>query len=224
LLSVGGSNLLTLSLVESSVAMSDSPSSLDLGILKARSDRSTLAQLLEQYRPFLRIAAERALDGAMKARCDASDIVQQTMVEAIKDFDGFAGHTEPEFSAWIKRIHRHNVIEVLRRHVGADKRSLRHEQRLFVAEGTVSFCWNEPAAQQSSPSQRMIRGEKALRLASLLELLPDAQREAVALRHLEGLSLEEIAGRLERSVPATAGLIKRGLQALREKMSQESWQ
>lgn len=203
--------------------MSDDHSSVGLSIRKARADRSALAQLLEQYRPFLRMMAARTLDGAMRARCDASDIVQETMVDALRDFGGFAGHTEPEFSAWIKRIHRHNLLEVLRRNVGAEKRSLQREQRLFAAEGSVSLCWNEPPAEQSTASQRMIRGENALRLAALLESLPEAQREAVAMRHLEGLSIEEIAGRLDRSVAATAGLIKRGLKALRAAMSEDSW-
>jgi RNA polymerase sigma-70 factor, ECF subfamily len=210
--------------IDGLATMSDSPTSLDLGIRKAREDRSALARLLEQYRPFLRMVAAQALDGAMKARCDASDIVQETMIEAMRDFGGFAGHTEPEFSAWIKNIHRHNVMEVLRRHLGAERRSVRRERRLFNAEGSVSFYWNEPAARQTSASQRIIRGEKALRLAAILESLPDAQRKAVALRHLEGMSLEEIADCLDRSVAATAGLIKRGLQKLRENMLEESWQ
>lgn len=198
-------------------------SSVVLGIRKARTDRSALAQLLEQYRPFLRRMAEQKLDGGMKARCDASDIVQETMIEALQGFDRFGGQTEPEVSAWIKKILSHNVDDALRKHVGAEKRSVRQEQRLSVAEGTASFYWIEPAAQQSSPSHRMIRGEKALRLAAILESLPDSQREAVVLRHLEGLPLEEIADRLDRSEQATAGLIKRGLQALREKMSETSW-
>ena len=172
----------------------------------------------------LRIVAERALYGPMKVRCDASDIVQETMLEAIRDFGRFAGRSEPEFSAWLKQIHRHNVEEALRRHVGVERRSLRREQRLLPAEGSVSFFWKEPAARQTTASQQMIRGEKALRLAALLESLPPAQREAVVLRHLEGLSLEDIATRLGRSAAATAGLIKRGLQKLRENKAETSWQ
>jgi RNA polymerase sigma-70 factor (ECF subfamily) len=57
----------------------------------------------------------------------------------------------------------------------------------------------------------------------MIQSLPEMQSEAVRLRHLEGLPVEEIAERLDRSAAATAGLIKRGLQKLREKMSQESW-
>jgi RNA polymerase sigma-70 factor, ECF subfamily len=203
--------------------MSDSPSALDVHIREAREDRSALARLLESYRPFLEVAAKQALVGAVNARCDVSDVVQETMLEATRDFDGFAGRSEPEFSAWLKGIHRRNLVEVLRRHVGAEKRSLRRERRLLVAEGSASFRWCEPVARQTSASQRMIRGEKALRLAALIELLPEAQRDAVILRHLEGLSLEEIADRLGRSLSATAGLIKRGLQGLRKVMSEDSW-
>ena len=69
----------------------------------------------------------------------------------------------------------------------------------------------------------LIRGEQALRLAEILQTLPDAQRDAVRLRHMEGWPLEKIAEELDRTVVATAGLIKRGLKALRAAMSPDSW-
>jgi RNA polymerase sigma-70 factor, ECF subfamily len=190
---------------------------------QAREDRSALGKLLQYYRPLLTQLAECSLSDGLAARCGASDVVQQTMIDAVRDFDRFAGSTEPEFSAWIKKIHHHNVQEVVRTHVQTDKRSLRREQQLFRLDGTVSFNWIEPAADQSTPSQQLIEGEQALRLSALLQSLPDTQREAVMLRHLKGWSIERIAKRLDRSVSAAAGLIKRGLQALREKTSEKSW-
>ena len=95
--------------------------------------------------------------------------------------------------------------------------------RLCGGDESASLIWNEPAASLSTPSQRLIEAEKALRLAELLQALPKSQRDAVRLRHLEGWPLDKIAAELGRSVAATAGLIKRGLKALRAAMSQDSW-
>jgi RNA polymerase sigma-70 factor (ECF subfamily) len=72
------------------------------------------------------------------------------------------------------------------------------------------------AAEQSSPSQRAERNEEAFQLAIALEALPEAQREALVLQHWHGWSLAQIAEHLGRSRSAVAGLIKRGLQQLRE--------
>ncbi len=149
--------------------------------------------------------------------------MQQTLAEICRTFPQFSGSTEPEFSAWIKCAHRHNLEDAIRKHVLAGKQSLRKERRLDVGDDTVSFYWKEPVADQSTPSQGMIRGEKALQLAAHLQTLPELQREAVRLRDLEGRPVEEIAQELDRSLAATAGLIKRGLNALRSDMSASSW-
>ena len=64
---------------------------------------------------------------------------------------------------------------------------------------------------------------RSVSVAEVLETLPDMQREAVRLKLLEGRRLEDIATILGRSLPATAGLLKRGMAKLRENMSEESW-
>ena len=76
-------------------------------------------------------------------------------------------------------------------------------------------------AGHSSPSQKAIRGEDAELLSQALTELPDDQREAVRLRHLEGWALADIARYLRRSNAATAGLIKRGMQALRRHLRRD---
>jgi RNA polymerase sigma-70 factor (ECF subfamily) len=58
-------------------------------------------------------------------------------------------------------------------------------------------------------------GEAAARLAEAIESLPEDQREAIRLRHLEGWTLEQLAVRFGRSESAVAGLLKRGLRGLR---------
>jgi RNA polymerase sigma-70 factor, ECF subfamily len=196
--------------------MAENDQGVEALIQFARANPTALGQLLERYRSFLVLMAQRQIEPQRAAECDASGIVQDTLAEACRGFERFAGSTEAEFSAWLKQIHRHNILDRVRRH--RPEVSIPRDP-----DDSASFYWWEPAANQLTASQRLIKGERALRLAGLLQSLPETQREAVRLRHLEGWSVEKIAGQLDRSVAATAGLIKRGLQALREKMSEGSW-
>jgi RNA polymerase sigma-70 factor, ECF subfamily len=193
-------------------------------IAHARQEKTGLGKLLERYRPFLLLKARREIGPKLAARSSPSDVVQETMMEATRAFEGFRGQSEPEFSAWINQIHDRNMAEAARKHVHAAKRAVAKEQRMDQGDASATISWWEPAADQSSPTQRLIRGERALRLARALEKLPEKQRRVVCLRHIEGWSLDKIAEELGRSAAATAGLVKRGLQALREDMSQESWE
>ena len=76
-------------------------------------------------------------------------------------------------------------------------------------------------AEQSSPSERVERNEQLLRLAGALARLPDDQREAVTLHHLQGWSLSDLAKHLDRSEGAIAGLLHRGFKKLRELLQDE---
>jgi RNA polymerase sigma-70 factor (ECF subfamily) len=86
------------------------------------------------------------------------------------------------------------------------------------SRGRSASAKNELDAGISTPSQRAIRGEEEQLLMKALSVLPDDQREAVRLRHLEGLALADVARHLGRSPAATAGLIKRGMQVLRRQL------
>jgi len=207
---------------EESLALAQQRCEVDQLIAAAKANPAQLGKLLERYRSALLFIGRGQLGRRISSRCSTSDVVQQTLAEAGQCFPEFRGTTEAEFSAWIKRIHGHNLNDALRQNL-AGIRDVRREVSLPGPDDTVSFCWHEPAAGQSTPSEAVVRGEQALRLAEIIESLPELQREAVRLRHVEGWPVERIARDLDRSVAATAGLIKRGLQKLREKMSEESW-
>jgi RNA polymerase sigma-70 factor (ECF subfamily) len=185
-------------------------------IVAAREDPQELGELLENYRSFLLLMARRYVRDHGLAKADSSGLVQQTFVEACQAFPKFRGESEPEFSAWIKRIHRHNLVDEARR------RKI-PEQPLHDPEASVTIDWIEPQDQQTSPSQRLIRGEKALRLADALGSLLEDQAEAVTLRHVEGWKVKRIADHMGRSEGAVAGLLKRGLHNLHERMARDSW-
>lgn len=204
------------------LSMSDIESSRDHRLQDAlQGDEDALATLLMDYRPYLHLLAKRGLDSAIHARVDASDIVQQTCLEACRDFSDFQGRSEPAFIAWIKRILNNNVTESLHRHITTQKRSVHRERRLTpLNDSEASPVFMDRG--QSSPSQRVMRGELMVELASKLDSLPETQREALRLRYLEGMALAEISNRMNKSQMAVAGLLKRGLRQLRSSFADET--
>ena len=201
----------------------DEPS-IEYLIAQGRKDPAALGQLLERYRAILHLAAEAQIGPKLRVRCDAADLVQLTLLDAQRDFPAFAGATEPEFSAWIKQIHRRNLADAIKQHVHAVGRTvLREEPLLDPRSNSVCGLFGGFMAAQSTPSQHVVKAERTLRLAEILLSLPEEQRRAICLRHLENLKLEAIATEMGRSVGSVAGLIDRGLTALRKTMSEQSW-
>jgi len=185
-------------------------------------DREALGRLLEAQRVALHRLAERQLDGRLAVRVDASDIIQQTFLEAHRSFRQFAGQDARQLAAWLEGILDHKIAGVIRDHTLLQKRAVQRERSLDDSHGGMASLKQKLDAGLSTPSQRAIRGEQEQRLMQALSALPDDQREAVRLRHLESWALADIAQHLGRSPAATAGLIKRGMQALRRQMGQDN--
>jgi RNA polymerase sigma-70 factor (ECF subfamily) len=177
---------------------------------------------LEGYRDYLRLLARVQLSPRLQAKVDASDIVQQTLLEAHKCRGQFRGQSEAERLAWLRAILA-NVLAAAARRFSAGARDLGRERSL-EAEVDLSSSRLECllAADQTSPSQRAVRGEDLLRLAHALACLPPDQRQVVEMHHLAGMPLAEVAARMGRSRPAVAGLLFRGLNKLRELLPEPS--
>jgi RNA polymerase sigma-70 factor (ECF subfamily) len=172
------------------------------------------------FRQRLRSLAACALPVEIACREDASDIVQQTFAEAAQAFDGFRGRSLPELYAWLAAILTHNVSDAVRRHLGADGRSVAAECRLDNSSQAGAGWEGVCAADQTSPSMAAVRGEAHERLELAIQQLPVRQSQAVRMRHLEGKPLAEIAAELGCTVPAAAAVIARGLRALREALGE----
>jgi RNA polymerase sigma-70 factor, ECF subfamily len=171
---------------------------------------------LERFRDYLRLLARLRIEPGLRAKVDASDVVQETMLEAHRDWEKFRGGVDAELMAWLRRILAHNLADAFKA-VGREKRDAARERSLEAElENSSVRLVDWVAAHQSSPSRRLSREEEALLLASALAQLPEPQREAVELHHLQGLALKDLAARLERSEAAVAGLLHRGLDRLRE--------
>ena len=186
-----------------------------------RGDEAALGRLLEENRAALLAEAERQLRRRLAARVDSADIIQQTFLEAHRGFERFEGHSEIQFTSWLRTILNRNIAGQLRDHTRVAKRDLRRERSLDDNRGGGEPLRRKIVAGQSTPSQRAMRAEDFARLAVALGTLTKDQREAVRLRHLEGWPLARIAERLGRTPAAAAGLIKRGVQALRERIIED---
>ena len=170
---------------------------------------------VEQFRQYLLLLARLQLGTRHQSKVDASDIVQQTLLEAYRKRAQFRGQSEAELAAWLRQLLACTLADTLRM-LSRAKRDAAREQSLHAALDQSSAqlgLWL--ADGQASPSQQVQRHEEAVRVAKALATLPEAQREALVLRHYEGWSLADISRQLDRSPAAVAGLIKRGSRQLR---------
>jgi RNA polymerase sigma-70 factor (ECF subfamily) len=167
---------------------------------------------LERFREYLLLLARTELGGRLRGKLDASDLVQQTLLEAHRKRGQFRGGGDAELAGWLRRMLAYGIADAARGFARA-KRNVAHEQAIEDASSRLEAML---AADQSSPSERADRGEQLLRLAAALAGLPDDQRRAVEMRHLQGQPVAAIAAELGRSETAGGGLLRRGMMRLRE--------
>jgi RNA polymerase sigma-70 factor (ECF subfamily) len=173
---------------------------------------------LEDYRDYLRVLARLQLPELVCAEIDPSDLVQETLLRAHRKASQFRGQTPAELAAWLRRILVNRLAEALRKY-GAERGHAAQNfslQRSLEQSSARLEAWL--ASDHSSPSEQAIRHEELLRLSAALVELPENQRTAVELKHLQSWSVEAIAGRMGLSKSAVGGLLRRGMRRLRELM------
>jgi RNA polymerase sigma-70 factor (ECF subfamily) len=186
----------------------------------AEGEASARDELLALYRPYLRLVAGQRMPRLVQKRVDASDLVQQTLIDAVRGLPEFRGQTEPEFTAWMMRLLERNLLMSVRNNT-LGKRDIRLEQDLSNTDGSAQMMWHLVSDDASSPVSRVVRGEAALQLAAALDELPPDQRCAVEMRYIGHRSLQEIADEMQRSVGSVAGLIRRGVATLQDRLPPE---
>lgn len=174
---------------------------------------NTNPRSLESYRVYLRFLAGLLLDPGLSGKVEASDVVQQTLLRAQEKMHQFKGQTEPELLGWLRKILINNATDALRKF--GRERDLEQDLEANLEESSARLeAWL--AIEQSSPSEVAMRNEQLLRLSEALGQLPDDQRTAVVLHHLQGWSPDAISKHLGRSKAAVGGLVRRGILRLRE--------
>jgi RNA polymerase sigma-70 factor (ECF subfamily) len=199
------------------------PEPVELLPLARAGDGRALGRLLEQYRGYLVLLARLEIGRRLQGKVDAGDLVQETFLEAHRDFGQFHGDSEAELVAWLRRILATNLANVVRHYLGTQRRDVRLERQLAADLDQSSRVLDGGlVANLTSPSQQAARRELAVLLGEALERLPDDYREVLILRHLEGLTFPEVAARMGRTVDVVKKLWPRALAHLRRLLGEAS--
>jgi len=181
----------------------------------------------ELYRSYVRVLARNCLRDFryLEPKLDASDLAQDDMLQAHVAVDQFHGSTEEEFKAWLRRILKNKVLDAAK-HYRQKKCDAKLEEALDRSLNDWSTGFDGRlakalAADQTSPTQFLVRNERAYLLADALESLLEDQYTAIELHHLSGLSLKETSQSMNREVASVAGLLARGLRELRRYLREQ---
>lgn len=194
------------------------------GVLLARAragDPAARGELLALYRNFLRILAQTQIGRHLRVRCDASDLVQETLVDALRDFSRFAGVTEAELLAWLRQILVRNLADQVKHHKAQARNWQRQESLEALLDQSCQAAHDALARGISSPSAQASRREQAVLLADALARLPADYRDVIVMRNLQGFKFDEIAARMGRSAGAVRMLWARSLEKLHCEMEDE---
>jgi RNA polymerase sigma-70 factor (ECF subfamily) len=181
--------------------------------------RDALGQLWETCRQYLLLVANQELQQDLQAKVGPSDLVQDTFLEAQRDFARFHGRTEAELLAWLRRILLNNLANTNRSYRHTGKRAV--DREVALPELLASGAQSEPPAPTTSPSSLLAARERDTALNAALERLPEHYRQVVLWRNFDRLEFEAIGERLGRSPEAARKLWVRAIEQLQQLLESE---
>jgi RNA polymerase sigma-70 factor, ECF subfamily len=179
--------------------------------------KEALGQLFEACRGYLLLIARQELDADLQAKGSASDLLQETFLEAQRDFAAFRGQSEEALLGWLRQLLLNNVHDFRRRYQTAGKRQTVREMSLDAA-GAAGQLRVLSSADSSSPSAKAMRSEKAASVREALARLPEDYRRVLLLRYQEEKSFEEIGVAMQRSANAARKLWLRALERIEQEL------
>ena len=156
-------------------------------------DQAAFEALFGRHRARLLQAIALRMDRRVAARVDASDVIQETYLEAFRRSPKYLRKPPMPLYLWLRWIAREKVLAVHRRHLGAEKRAVAHEVPLLPADSSATFVSAVIADHDPSPSQALAKAELAERLRLALGQLDDEERDLILWRHFEQLSARDMA-------------------------------
>lgn len=183
-------------------------------------DREQLGDLLQMYRNYLTILASTQLSERLRRRVSPSDVVQEAMLAAHRDFERFRGCSEREFLSWLRQVLIRTIHHLVDTHLRAQRRDIRRE----VSIEQMGAALDQSAVQLGgfladpgpSPSAPVRRREAAVEMANRLSQLSPDYRDVIVMRTLQGLSFDEVATRMERSAGAVRMLWLRAIEKFKQ--------
>jgi len=196
----------------------DSPPTRELLDHARRGDAAAVERLLAQHREPVRRMIGLRLDPAIAARVDASDVVQDVMLEASRRLDAYLREPAMPFHLWLRHIARDHIIDAHRRHRQAQRRGVDREQPLIpaaLAEHSSIDLAAQLCDHERTPASAAMQQELESRLHAAIAGLNEDDREVILMRHFEDLSNQEVAVELGLSEAAASMRYLRALRRLR---------
>lgn len=179
--------------------------------------KEALGQVLDACRGYLLLIAQRELGAELLAKGGASDLVQETLLEAFAAFDRFHGTTEEELRQWLRRLLQNNIVDFGRQFRNTDRRQLSREASLDQCSWLKGF---QVEAGLPSPSEVLAASEEADRVQRALDRLPENYRQVIILRFRESRSFDEIGQILGLSNNAARKLLLRAVERTQQVMGE----
>jgi RNA polymerase sigma-70 factor (ECF subfamily) len=173
-----------------------------------------LGRLLEGCRDYLLLIANRRLDPDLRAKAGASDLVQETFLQADRDFGQFRGRTSRDLLAWLCGILRHNLADFRAHYRDRAARQVSQERPLDA--GDAHKVRARLTADTPAPDEKAVAAEEQQAFQQALARLPEDSRRAIELRNLEGRSFAEVGEALGRSAAAARKLWFRAVERLHQ--------
>ncbi|MGP0067643.1 MAG: sigma-70 family RNA polymerase sigma factor [Isosphaeraceae bacterium] len=187
----------------------------------ARGEESARHALLDFHRDDLRRMVQARMDPRMGVRVDASDVVQDVLIDAWRRLDAYLRDRPLPFLPWLRQIVGERIIDMHRRHISSQCRGVKREERLELNEESAEALAGRLLTNDTSPSDRFLRSETQGRLKEALLSLPTKDREILIMRHLEHIGTAEIASKMEITEGAVKARLVRALIRLRGQMKLE---
>src|SRR5262249_50023316 len=189
-----------------------------------RGSRAALGQLFSACLPYLLVAARQDLSAELRARVDAADVVQDTLIEACRDFTRFRGRTEKDLLAGWGQVLRNTLANEPRRHVETAMRNIHCEVPL--TETTLNCLRDLARSEWDSPSAQAQARERSEALEQALKRLPEHYRQVLLLHTWEELTFAQVGERLRCSAEAARKLWGRAAEELATVPgdAQDAWQ
>jgi RNA polymerase sigma-70 factor, ECF subfamily len=186
---------------------------LDGWIAAARGgDKAALARALMSFRDYLLLVANEKMDQTLKSKEGASDLVQETFLQAQQRISSYRGVSRSEWRSWLRSILIRNLANKRRHFETTAKRKVHREIPI------VEWSRLSAAASEETPSRELARREREAALFEALARLPDHYREIVVWHQRDQLTFEEIGRRRGISAEAARKLWTRALGCLRKQL------
>jgi RNA polymerase sigma-70 factor (ECF subfamily) len=199
--------------------MSPEQSATDELLARARAgEAEAVERLLTAQREPLRRMIGARLDPALAARVDASDVVQDVLIEAHGRLNDYLRNPVMPFHLWLRHIAKDHVIDAHRRHRQAQRRSLDREQPIapaVLADHSSFELAGQLLDREPTPATAAVRHELQARLQVAITALEDDDREVILMRHAEQLSNQEVAAVLGLTEAAASMRYLRAVRRLR---------